>query len=118
MLWALWGATGCRVDPAPELAVAWEITVSRTRPADSSISLLLRDGSGQPVRGARITVEGNMSHPGMAPIVTSAEEQDAGRYATRMAMTMAGDWVLFATITLPDGRVVQRQRQLPGVSIQ
>ena len=45
-----------------------------------------------------------MSHPGMAPIAARFSEMGNGVYAAGVDFTMAGDWIVVATGTLPDGR--------------
>lgn len=66
--------------------------------------LVLADDA--PARDATVEVTGDMTHAGMIPVVADALPDDApGTYATRdFAYDMAGDWVLTAEVTLPDGR--------------
>jgi hypothetical protein len=69
----------------------------------------LRDRDGEPIRGARLRLEGHMAHPGMAPVIATAEERDAGVYQIRLQFTMPGSWILLLTGTLPDGRGLDRR---------
>ena len=62
--------------------------------------------------GARIALEGNMSHAGMAPVFANANEIGSGRYQANMELTMAGDWVVFARVSLPDGREFEREFEI------
>lgn len=75
---------------------------------------MLTEG-GQPVENAEVRLEGNMSHPGMAPVFGDAREVAPGRYQAPLDLTMAGDWFILAQITLRDGRSLSRTSQLPGV---
>jgi hypothetical protein len=45
-----------------------------------------------------------MTHPGMAPVLSTAVERDAGVYQIPLQLTMPGSWILLLTGTLPDGR--------------
>jgi hypothetical protein len=60
------------------------------------IALVVTDPASGPVRGAKLRIEGHMAHPGMVPVVAEVTEQVPGRYAARLAFSMAGDWVLRA----------------------
>ena len=76
----------------------------------------MADASGKPVTGIRMRVEGNMSHAGMTPVFADAKETAAGRYSSTMELSMAGDWHIVVHMTLPDGRLLQRQFEIKGVS--
>ena len=65
--------------------------------------------------GARIKLEGNMSHAGMAPVFADAKETETGRYQSSMDLSMAGDWYVSARVTLADGRQFGREIELKGV---
>jgi hypothetical protein len=103
--------TGCR--GAPETGdggLALELAISPTPPAVGPARLIitLRDTVGDPLDGAEILVEGNMSHAGMVPVLGTAEAEGGGRYAIpEFRFTMAGEWILTARATLPDGRWVE-----------
>ena len=79
------------------------------------LTLRVTNSRRQPVSGALIKVEGNMSHAGMAPVYGSGRELERGVYQVPLEFTMSGDWVLLADITLADGREVQRQIDVKGV---
>jgi hypothetical protein len=100
--------TGCRGAPDEgDPALALELGISPTPPVvgPARLILTLTDPAGAPVDGARIAVEGTMSHAGMAPVLDSAQVEGPGRYAVpAFRFTMAGDWVLIVRATLPDGR--------------
>ena len=56
-----------------------------------------------PVRGAGIALEGDMSHPGMAPVFGEARETEPGRYTGHLSFYMAGDWTILLHVTLANG---------------
>lgn len=80
-----------------------------------TITLNVKDASGKPVTGARISLEGNMSHPGMVPVFADAREAASGRYLSTMELSMAGDWYVIAHVTLPDSRKLDHQLEIKGV---
>jgi hypothetical protein len=97
-------AVGWSLEPAPP--ASGRETVAR---------VTLTDAAGKPVPGARLRIEGHMSHPGMAPITTGLTEIADGRYEGRVRFSMAGDWVLVVTGELPDGTRLNRQIEVTGV---
>ncbi len=82
---------------------------------DTITRITLRDDMNAPVVGAKLRLEGHMSHPGMTPVVTKVTERGAGEYEARIQFSMAGDWVLVLTGELPGGDRVTRQLDVVGV---
>lgn len=79
-------------------------------PAD--VTVHVTDG-GAPVEGARVDVTGDMTHAGMEPVIDAATGGEGGRYRTSdFAFTMAGDWIVTAEVTLPDGDTVRAEAHL------
>ncbi len=76
---------------------------------DGMLLVTLRDPDGKPVTGARLQVEGNMSHAGMQPSFGKVVSEEAGQYTVAIAWTMGGDWSVDVRATLADGRVVTRR---------
>lgn len=110
-------AAGCQKQAASqsEVTVAYEVTPQPPRVGIATISLKLVDLMGQPISGARVSLEGNMSHAGMRPVFGEAREQEPGRYQAPLEFTMGGDWVILLYLTLPDGRKLERQIDVKGV---
>lgn len=81
-----------------------------------AVVTLTSEGDRAPVTGARVRLEGNMTHPGMVPIFAYAAEAGPGRYEAPLELTMGGDWILTVTATLTDGARVRRRVDLPGVA--
>jgi hypothetical protein len=110
--------TGCaRSGESPEdLTVKHRISPMPPRVGPASISLGLTGSGGEPITGARITVDCNMSHPGMGPVIADAREIQPGQYDAPLSFSMGGDWIVLLHITLADGRKVERQFDVKGVS--
>jgi hypothetical protein len=106
-------AAGCGA-PQPAVDVVWEIDPESARSDRiTNVAIVVRDrATGQPVRGATLTLEGHMSHPGMSPVVVPMTEAADGRYESRLTTTMAGGWTLVISGALPDGRRVTAEQQL------
>lgn len=119
LLWVMSSLTiaGCHKpsDPPPAISIEESIAPQPVRSGDEMVSVHLTDAAGQPLSHARIEVEGDMDHPGMAPVFSSAEETAPGSYRAPLTFTMGGDWVVLLHITLADGRRIERQWNVKGV---
>lgn len=110
------GACRPAAPPEAEVEVAWEVTPQPPRMGPSELRLALTDRTtGRPAAGAVVRVEGNMSHPGMQPVFSTARELAPGSYLAALEFTMGGDWILIVDVKLPDGRSVEKQIPVPGV---
>jgi hypothetical protein len=104
-----------RADDLP-IALRWSVVPDPAAVGRVEFTFGLTDStSGAPVRGAQVRLEGNMSHPGMRPVLGTAQEIGPGRYRAQLDLDMAGDWFLVVDATLADGRRLRRQVDLPGV---
>jgi hypothetical protein len=74
-----------------------------------TLVVALKDAAGQPIDGARLEVEANMSHAGMVPVLASTASSQAGVYRVPLQWTMAGDWFVDLKFTLPGGQQVVRR---------
>jgi hypothetical protein len=102
--------SGCRQQQAlptsaENPAVSIVVTVEPSPPVTGEAKLIvtLADSEGAPVSGAQISVRGDMTHPGMVPVLAEADCDDAGRCEVPFEWTMGGDWIVDITVTLPDG---------------
>lgn len=98
-----------------DMRVAWTLHPDPPVVGTEALDLVLADPSGRPIHGARVRVEGNMSHPGMAPSIAQAQELEPGHYRAALELTMAGDWFLLVEAGLADGREVHRTVRIPAV---
>jgi hypothetical protein len=99
----------------PDIAIRYEIAPQPPRAGAVTIDLKLTDKNGAAVGGARVDLEGNMSHAGMTPISGEAKEIETGKYRGTLQLAMAGDWIVLVHVTLPDGQKLQRQIDISGV---
>ena len=113
--------TGCRRGQTSDISdIGLDLSVSPDPPTtgQSAVVIQLTDETGQPLAGATVELEGNMSHAGMAPVFSQAKEVEPGRYEAPLEFTMGGDWFILVKATLPDGRQLERQVDVPGVQVQ
>ena len=97
--------------------VAVELVIEPAPPqiGPATLTVTLREPSGQPISGAVVEVEGNMSHAGMVPVFAQASEVAPGRYQAGLEFTMGGDWFILVRADLPDGRSMEHKVDVPGV---
>jgi hypothetical protein len=76
----------------------------------------LADKDGQPIRGAKVKLEGDMNHAGMTPVFADAKEVEPGKYEAALEFTMGGDWFVLVNATLADGRKLTRKVDVRGVT--
>lgn len=112
--------TGCQSsgEAQPDIRLDWKIEPSPPRMGKTTLSLTLRDSTGHLITGADVKLEGNMSHPGMKPVIANAEEVEPGQYSAEMNFTMAGDWFVIVTTSIGDSTEVEKQIKVPGVRSQ
>ena len=110
------GFSGCRGQSSQVVFVAHEVLPQPPRVGQVEIRLRLTDASRKPLIGAEIKLEGNMSHAGMSPVFVDTLEVAPGEYRANMELSMAGDWVVFVHLTLPDGAKLERQFEIKGVA--
>ena len=111
-------AAGCRgpAGATPDVLVEHEITPQPPRVGPAVFNLRMTDAaSSKPLSGARVRLEGNMTHAGMTPIFAEAKEAEPGRYRATLEFTMSGDWVVILHAALPDGRKLERRFDVKGV---
>jgi hypothetical protein len=104
-----------RNESRSSLQMQHEINPLPPHVGSATVTLKLSNGSGGPVQGASIRLEGNMTHPGMSPAFSNAEETGPGEYRAPLEFSMSGDWVVVAHITLPSGEKIEKQFDVRGV---
>jgi hypothetical protein len=109
--------SGCRqpAEPAPEVKVACQVSPDPPVVGPATVTVTLTGPEGQPVTGAEVALEGNMSHAGMKPVFGTAKEVRPGRYEAPLEFTMGGDWFILVNATFPDGRRLERKVDVRGV---
>lgn len=104
-----------RSTDSKEVSVHLDIAPQPVREGPATITIRLTDPSGMSVSNAHIDVEGDMSHPGMAPVFGRANELAPGSYQAHLDFSMPGDWVVLLHIRLANGKKIERQIDVRGV---
>lgn len=81
----------------------------------NNLEVTLTDPSGKSIQLGMIKVEGNMNHAGMKPVFAELMENDPGKYAGSIELTMGGDWfLLLSSEPSPEGQL-NAKVDVPGV---
>lgn len=104
-----------RSAPAADVTFEWTLDPAPARVGSAILELRLTDAGGHPVSGAQLRIEAQMSHPGMAPLVTTASEREKGRYVATVSFAMSGDWILLIGGSLPNGEPIHHRIDVPNV---
>jgi hypothetical protein len=117
LLPSLTALAGCprRGDASPAVTIEHAISPEPPQVGLATVILKLADTAAKPVSGARITVEAEMSHAGMAPVFEEASEIKPGEYRAHLKFAMAGDWVILLHVRLPGGQTLERQFNVDSV---
>jgi hypothetical protein len=94
------------------------MTPQPARVGAETLAVQMADAQARPVAGANIQIEGDMAHPGMAPVFSGARETAPGTYEAQLDFNMPGDWVVLEHIRLADGTKIERQLDVRGVKAQ
>lgn len=91
----------CRAPAAHDVEVRLTTQPAPPRVGPTRLDLTLG------VPATAVSVEGNMTHAGMAPVRAQATPAGTGRYVVdAFDFTMAGDWVVTVTARTGDGRTL------------
>ncbi|MEZ4663467.1 MAG: copper chaperone PCu(A)C [Caldilineaceae bacterium] len=82
--------------------------VKLAAPAGEELSVAVTDARGAPITDATVSLEGNMNHAGMAPVMAEGVTDDAdgaadGVYHLPFEFSMNGDWIMTVSVKLADG---------------
>lgn len=97
---------------SPVVALQYDVSPKPPRVGVVTIDVRVLLEGAKWLNGARVELEGNMSHSGMSPVISETKEVEPGKYRGTLEFTMAGDWIILVHITLPGGQRVQQQLEL------
>jgi hypothetical protein len=110
------GSAACRSNPSDQITAEWAIEpLPPVAGSEAVARITLQDRARNPVIGAKLHLEGLMSHPGMKPVVADVIELGGGIYQAPLRLTMEGDWTIVLSGVLRDGARITKQLDLSGV---
>ena len=130
LFWSLasCGVTACHAQAQPKNSTPPpQITLlpAPGGPNGKYLTVQVADQAGKPVTDATVSLEGNMSHGGMAPIEGKPVKDDAdgkvdGLYQVPFQFNMLGDWIITVAVKQGDGAPVKQDipAQVSGQDIK
>jgi len=105
----------CRHATSPDgVSITCDVTPKPVLVGTVTVHVKVKDGPNS-INNAEVELEGDMSHPGMAPAFGNAKGLGSGEYEGPLHLNMPGDWVVLVHVKLPDGRKLEREIPLHGV---
>lgn len=99
-------------DEAANVNMALAVRPPAPAVGPATLLITLTDTADDPINGAVLEIRGDMVHAGMEPVLASVDAGQNGIYEVPFEWTMAGDWIVTVTASLPDGRTVTREFDL------
>lgn len=101
-------ACGSRSDPTRNDDLQITLLPASVDVGKDMVRIQLYNREQAPITDATVTVEGNMNHAGMAPIMADpvSDGDDGatdGIYQTSLSFSMLGDWIITVLVELADG---------------
>jgi hypothetical protein len=98
----------CAPQAKNDLNVQLEVPDRRVGLRPVTMTILYQN---KPLENVQVSVRGDMTHAGMAPVLAEAIERGAGQYKVeRFNFNMAGDWVLTITAKQNDKTLLGEAR--------
>lgn len=92
--------------PVAPADIQLELKASDTRVGETTLMLMVTDADGKPLSNpGTLSVRGDMNHAGMVPVFAEAEGATDGVFSLPFEWTMAGSWLVEASLTLPSGDI-------------
>lgn len=108
-------AAACRQSDPPQVTTGVIISLADSQNGrhvmgPEALTIRLTSADGTPITDATVELRGDMAHAGMVPSIgTATAAATPGDYDATLEWTMAGDWIVTVTATLPDGRMATEE---------
>ncbi len=100
-------AAGCRQQQLSSSDVKLDVSASDLRVGETTLLVHVHDKDGNSIeKPGSITVRADMNHAGMLPVFAEAENSLNGVFTLPFEWTMAGGWIVEASLTLESGEIV------------
>lgn len=96
----------CRQQTIAPADIQFELTTTNTLVGETTLLVAVKDQDGKAIADpGALRVRGDMSHPGMVPVFAEADQSTDGVFSLPFNWTMAGGWIVEASLTLPNGEL-------------
>lgn len=99
-------AAACRQQQVAPADVQLELTTTNALIGETTLLLAVKDKDGNALTDpGALRVRGDMSHAGMVPVFAETDQSTEGVFSLPFQWTMAGSWIIEASLTLPNGEL-------------
>jgi copper(I)-binding protein len=99
-------AAACRQQQISAADIQIDLQASETIVGETMLTLMVTGDNGEPLSNpGTLSIRGDMRHAGMVPVFAEAESATAGVFSLPFEWTMAGSWLVEASLKLPNGDV-------------
>ena len=100
---------GCRQQQHTTADIQLELSASVTHVGETTLLVSVSDKAGKAIANpGSLSVRGDMNHAGMAPVIAESDAAIDGVFALPFEWTMAGGWIVEASLKLPNGDVANK----------
>lgn len=110
-------ATACRQQQISSSDITLDLTVSDMLVGDTTLLITVRDTDGNVIQNpGKLSLRGDMDHAGMVPVFAESDTSVDGVFTLPFEWTMAGGWIVEASLNLDSGAVVTQSFNLEIMS--
>ena len=100
----LLATAACRQQQISAADIQLELQASDTLVGETTLLVSVKERDGKAVANpGALKVRGDMNHAGMIPVFAQTDESTNGVFSLPFEWTMAGGWIIEASLTLPNG---------------
>ena len=99
-------AAACRQQRIAPADIRLELTATNTLIGETTLLVAVKDKDGKPLPDpGALRIRGDMSHAGMIPVFAETDQSSNGVFTLPFQWSMAGSWIVEASLTLPNGEL-------------
>ena len=100
----LLAVAACRQQQITSADIRLELQASDNRVGETTLLASAIDRRGNAIANpGKLSIRGDMSHAGMIPVFAESDQSTDGVFSLPFTWTMAGGWIVEASLTLPNG---------------
>ena len=100
--------SACRQQQPTSADIELKLSASALRVGEATLTLSVFDAAGNAIGSpGALSLRGDMDHAGMAPVLVTVDKAADGVFNAPFEWTMAGDWIVEASLQLESGAIAR-----------
>ena len=100
--------SACRQQPPTSADIELALSASDLQVGETTLTLSVLDTAGNAIGSpGALSLRGDMDHAGMAPVLVTVDKAADGVFSAPFEWTMAGDWIVEASLQLESGAIAR-----------